>query len=221
MRRLLLAAALCVPTTASAHFRLDAPASQYTQSASYGDPQKNEPRGPVAEGGTETNKLTTVQSGGKLTLTITETIMHPGHYRVAIAQNEAGLPPAPPVTKVGNDACGSVPIDMNPQLPLLADGIFAHTTKFTGPQTAEIQLPGGYTCDNCVVQVVEYMSNHAAPCFYYHCAKVSVTNGPASDAGVDPTDPGSSDSGCSTTGKGASPALLLLALVALRRRRSR
>lgn len=77
-------------------FRLDAPASQYTQSATYGDPQKNEPCGPVAEGGTETNMVTTVQPGGKLKLTITETIMHAGHYRVAIAQNEAGLPPARP-----------------------------------------------------------------------------------------------------------------------------
>lgn len=116
---------------------------------------------------------------------------------------------------------------MNPQLPLLADGVFKHTTKFTSAQTTEIQLPAGYTCDNCIVQVVEYMSNHAAPCFYYHCANVTVTSGPIpqGDAGVgNPgtgdagTDPGNSGGGCATTGRDASPLFLLFALFALRRR---
>lgn len=46
------------------------------QNAPYGDPQKVGPCGPVTEGGTETNKLTYVQSGGKLTLTINEMITH-------------------------------------------------------------------------------------------------------------------------------------------------
>jgi hypothetical protein len=58
-----------------------------------------------------------------MTVTITETIAHPGHYRVAIAQDEAGLP-AEPIVTAGTTQCGSAPIDPNPSLPVLADGVF-------------------------------------------------------------------------------------------------
>lgn len=216
MRRALLLAMLVIaPRIASAHFHLDAPPAEYTQT-SVGDPQKSAPCGPVTEGGTETGQITTVEPGGSFTLTITETVTHPGHYRVAIAQTEADLPPEPTVT-AGTTACGSVPIDANPSLPVLADGVFRHTSKFTGPQTTQIQLPAGMTCTNCVVQVLEFMSNHTAPCFYHHCAIVNV--GTASpDAGVG--NPGGGDSGgCSST-SAASP-LMLIALLGLRRRRRR
>jgi uncharacterized protein (TIGR03382 family) len=55
------------------------------------------------------------------------------------------------------------------------------------------------------------MSNHSAPCYYHHCAIVNVT-----DAAPEPTEP-ADDGGCNTSG-GASP-LVLIALLALRRRR--
>jgi hypothetical protein len=216
MRRAVVLVALAVPATASAHFKLVSPEAQYTQS-SLGDPQKSGPCGPLGDGGTDTNKVTTVMAGSMLTLTVNETIYHPGHYRVAIAQTEAGLPPVPPVTP-GSTACGSAPITQSPTLPLLADGVFAHTSAFSGQQTAQIPLPAGMTCNNCVVQVVEFMSNHAAPCFYYHCAIVSVTStGGMPDAGVGGEDPGGGGGCQSGRGLGAG-ALLLLALV---RRKSR
>ena len=46
MRRVVVLAALVVPTTASAHFKLVAPESEYVQS-SLGDPQKTFPCGPT------------------------------------------------------------------------------------------------------------------------------------------------------------------------------
>jgi hypothetical protein len=213
MRHAVLLALLLVPSIASAHFHLDAPPAEYTQT-SLGDPQKTAPCGPVGEGGTDTGMVTTVMTGTSFTLKITETVTHPGHYRVAIAQTEADLPPEPAVTP-GSTACGSVPIDPNPSLPVLADGVFVHTSKFSGPQTTQIQLPPGMTCTNCVVQVLEFMSNHTAPCFYHHCAIVNVTDNVV-DAGVD--NPGhGADGSCSATGS-ASP-LVLIALIALLRRR--
>lgn len=213
MRRLLLLAALCVPATARAHFHLDKPDAAYVQS-SLGDPQKSGPCGPVDEGGTPTGLVTNVMPGGTMTVTITETVPHPGHYRVAIAQDEAGLPAEPMVT-AGATQCGSAPIDPNPSLPVLADGIFLHTSAFSGPQTFEVPIPAGMTCTNCVVQVLEFMSSHAAPCYYHHCAIVNVTT----DA--TPTEPGepADDGGCNSSGH-ASP-LVLIALLALRRRRRR
>jgi hypothetical protein len=215
MRRLLLLAALCVPATASAHFHLDQPEAAYVQS-SLGDPQKTGPCGPVGEGGTPTGKVTTVMAGGTMTVTITETVTHPGHYRVAIAQDEAGLPAEPMVT-AGTTQCGSAPIDPNPSLPVLADGVFKHTSAFSGPQTFEVPIPAGMNCTNCVVQVLEFMSNHPAPCYYHHCAIVNVTTDPAptGDAGVGT--PAKDDGGCNSSGS-ASP-LVLIALLALRRRR--
>ena len=184
----------------------------YTQT-SLGDPQKSAPCGPVGEGGTDTGMVTTVMTGTSFTLKITETVPHPGHYRVAIAQTEADLPPEPAVTP-GTTQCGSVPIDSNPSLPVLADGVFVHTSSFGAPQTTQIQLPAGMTCTNCVVQVLEFMSNHAAPCFYHHCAIVNVTTNPV-DAGVD--QPGSDGGSCSSTG--TSSPWVALALLALWRRR--
>lgn len=220
MRRLLLLAALCVPATASAHFHLDKPDAEFVQN-SLGDPQKTGPCGPVGEGGTPTGKVTTFKSGTTMTVSITETVTHPGHYRVSLAQDESGLP-AEPIVTPGATQCGSAPIDMNPSLPVLADGVFKHTSAFSGPQTVEVPLPAGMTCTNCVVQVLEFMSSHGAPCYYHHCAIVNVTPdglppaGTGGDAGVGtpPTD----DGGCNTSGH-ASPLALLVALLLLRRRR--
>jgi hypothetical protein len=221
MRRIVLLIALTIPTTASAHFKLVTPEGAYTQS-SLGDPQKGGPCGPTGDGGTATDKVTTVMAGSMLTLSLNETVFHPGHYRVSIAQDEAGLPAVPMVT-TGASQCGSVPIAQNPTLPVLADGVLVHTSQFSGQQTAQIQLPAGMTCNNCVVQVVEFMSNHPAPCFYYHCARVNVTTtgaqpdaGVGGDAGTDPGGGGGCNSG---RGTGAGAALLLLALLGRRRRR--
>lgn len=216
MRSAVLLALLLVPSVASAHFHLDQPPAEYTQTAT-GDPQKSFPCGPVTEGGTDTGQVTWAMTGTSFMLKITETVTHPGHYRVAIAQTEDQLPPEPPVT-AGTTACGSVPIDSNPTLPILADGVFVHTSSFGAPQTTQIQLPAGMTCDHCVVQVLEFMSNHGAPCFYHHCAIVTVSdNPPAPDAGVDNPGDGGSCGGCGASGS-ASP-LVAFALVAMRRRR--
>jgi hypothetical protein len=171
---------------ASAHFKLVAPKVMTTQNEPYGDPQKAPPCGPsgtVSPNG----ELAVVPPGSMLTITIDETITHPGHYRVALAQDVASLPAAPTVTPVGNDQCGSTTIDANPTLPVLADGLFAHTASFNGvEQSVQVQLPAGMTCENCVLQVIQYMKNHGAPCFYYHCAAITISNS-APDAGVPPT----------------------------------
>ncbi len=86
---------------AAAHFKLNSPASRTVQDTS-GSPQKSSPCGlsdtsATADNSTPTNAVTMVQTGSKLTVSINETIFHPGHYRVAIAQTMADLPVDPPV----------------------------------------------------------------------------------------------------------------------------
>ena len=164
------AGAVCLlPGSSRAHFRLDAPPADHLQDAQ-GNPQKASPCG----GGTSpTGMITAVQSGQTISITIEETIFHPGHYRVAIAQDPAQLPAEPTVTPGATD-CGSVEIMDPPVLPVLADGMLVHDAPFSGPQTFEVTVPDDFTCDNCTLQVLEFMGNHGAPCFYYHCATVTV-----------------------------------------------
>jgi hypothetical protein len=41
------------------------------------------------------------------------------------------------------------------------------------------------TCERCTLQVLEFMSNHPLPCFYYHCADVAIGTGTAAPCSVD------------------------------------
>ncbi|MBS1124260.1 MAG: Fibroin heavy chain precursor [Deltaproteobacteria bacterium] len=224
-------------TPADAHFKLNSPASLSEQDL-LGGPQKSAPCGLSDSAGTPdesvpTNIVTTVQSGSMLTIKFNETIFHPGHYRVAIAQDIGSLPADPPVT-AGSTACGSTQIDANPTLPLLGDGLLVHTSAFSGEQTAQVQLPAGMTCTNCVLQVVQFMSDHGlnnpGGCFYHHCATVTISNNaPPPDAAVAPGDdagttpPDDPASGCCSTHRDAGSAGLfgagVLGLMLLRRRR--
>lgn len=213
--------------TAEAHFKLKAPAANLQQSELYGDPQKDPPCGGA---GTPTNMVTDVRSGTMLSITIDETIFHSGFYRVAVAQDMAGLPPAPTVADTN---CNGLMPTANPTLPVLADGLFLHTGSFGGvPQTAQVPIPAGMTCNNCVLQIIQYMYPHGQPCFYYHCATVNISPdaplppdggiNPGVDAGMDPTDPGT---GCCSAGRDSAVTGLLgglvVGLLALRRRRRR
>ena len=107
-----------------------------------------------------TGMVTAFATGATVTVTIRETVSHPGHYRVALSTTGmGGLPADPPVTAVGSDACGSTVIQNPPVFPVLADGMLPHTSAFSGNQTFTFTLPAGMTCtSNCVLQVIEYMS---------------------------------------------------------------
>ena len=140
MRKLIAAAVmfgtagLVVPAIAHAHFNLMAPPSWANQSAQ-GDPQKSAPCGQADQGMTAvpTNVVTALATGATVTVTIRETVFHPGHYRVALSTTGmSGLPADPPVTAVGTDQCGSTVIQNPPVFPVLADGMLKHTAAMSG-----------------------------------------------------------------------------------------
>ncbi|HWU90610.1 MAG TPA: SCE4755 family polysaccharide monooxygenase-like protein, partial [Kofleriaceae bacterium] len=220
-------AVLGLAATAEAHFKLNDPAA-LSQQSSLGDPQKSGPCGQADPGNplVPTNMVTAVQSGTMLTISINETVFHPGHYRVALAQDMNSLPADPPVT-AGSTACGSTVIDPNPTMPLLGDGLLQHTTSFgNAPKTMQVPIPAGLTCTNCVLQVTQFMSNHGlnnpGGCFYHHCATVSISPDappPTGDAGT--TEPGTGTGCCSASPDAALTGLLgslAVGLLALRRR---
>jgi hypothetical protein len=158
---------------ARAHFVLVTPDSWMSQ-GQFGDPQKLGPCGDEG-GGTATGKVTPFQPGQTIEITVDERIYHPGHYRVALAINDRSeLPPPPVVTAVDSDPCGSTEIQQPPIFPILADHVLPHTQPFDGPRTFTVTLPTDVTCARCTLQVIEYMSSHGLPCFYYHCADISI-----------------------------------------------
>ena len=205
-RRLALAAALVslTPDVTFAHFTLRSPASWRVQDP-LGNPQKV---GPCGNEGTVATigAVTAFAPGETITITLDETIFHPGHYRVALAVNDRSELPAEPPVSPGTTACGSAPIMEPPVFPVLADGVLQHTEPFTETRFIQVTLPSDVTCAHCTLQVLEFMSNHGAPCFYHHCADISIgaggagcaTDGDCDDGNACTRDACSSTQGCIT-----------------------
>ncbi len=169
---LALAVILAAPPMAVAHFVLHAPASWREQNA-LGNPQKLDPCGDEGAAA-ETGVVTAYSAGDTITITIDEVIFHPGHYRVALAVNRSELP-AEPIVTPGESPCGSAAIQNPPAFPVLADGVLQHTNPLSEPQSIQVTLPSTVTCAHCTLQVLEFMSDHSLPCFYYHCADISIS----------------------------------------------
>ncbi|WP_437684852.1 SCE4755 family polysaccharide monooxygenase-like protein [Sorangium sp. So ce176] len=203
-----VAVSAIAPAAAHAHFSLLEPACA-TEQDRLGNPQKSAPCGQADPGmpAEPTGAVTTYVQGQTITLRITEPIFHPGHYRVSIAPDPESLPPDPEVTP-GSTPCGSTVIETAPKLPLVADGLLVHTAAFTGEQSVEIKLPDDLTCDNCTLQVSEFMSNHAlndpGGCFYHHCATVTIVPREGGGAGSGGAGGGSGDGGAASSSVSSS-----------------
>jgi hypothetical protein len=189
---LAVAAATLVPPFAAGHFKLLAPESAIIENE-LGDPQKLAPCGGVsasAKGpanlGTPSGIVTKVTGGSKLRIKVQETVFHPGHYRVALAVNSREeLPPDPKVvTRETEKGPWSVSAEiMNPvRPPVLADGLWAHTSRPTGPFEADITLPN-INCAKCTLQIIQFMAEHGrnrdGDYSYHHCADLQITADPA------------------------------------------
>jgi hypothetical protein len=189
LRRLATAAALAAAfaiAPASAHFVLESPAPTLEQNG-IGDPQKLGPCGGTSQdAGTPTGAVTELAGGSTLHLKLREAVYHPGHYRVALARTAAGLPADPETaTREGPNGPISVSaaINADPAPPVLADGLFVHTSP---PERgtfweADLRVPN-VDCANCVVQVIQWMGEHGynpdGGYTYHHCAMVSITRNP-------------------------------------------
>lgn len=192
--RFLIAIVLAaVPAGLDAHFALISPAASLVQNR-LGDPQKiapcggvsaNAARGIPANPGVPSGAVTEIKGGTDFHLLLQETVVHPGHYRVALARTAAGLP-ADPVVVTRQTERGewstSAAIQSPPVAPVLADGLFAHTERPTGLWEADIQIPN-INCRGCLVQVIQFMAEHGRNAdgdfSYHHCAVVNITADPS------------------------------------------
>jgi len=173
----------------SAHFRLLEPASWLIES-DRGDPQKSGPCGGAnTDWGKPSYFISKAVGGQKLHIKVQETVYHPGHYRVALAVNSpTELPPDPQVTTRDSERgpwSVSAVIQNSPQIPVLADGLFVHSTRPTGPMEpfeTDVQLPN-INCKKCTLQIVQFMAEHAfnnpGGYTYHHCANLEITADPS------------------------------------------
>jgi hypothetical protein len=175
-----------LPALVQAHFVLLEPAATLVQNQ-LGDPQKLGPCGGTsANAGTPTQVVSKVKGGAPLHLTIRETIFHPGHYRVALVVNTPTELPADPAATTRETERGpysvAAPIQNPAAAPLLADGLFPHTTKPTDLMQTDVQLPN-ITCKKCTLQVTQFMAEHGVNkdggFYYHHCAELEITADPA------------------------------------------
>lgn len=179
-----LALAILAPAI-SAHFRLIEPAS-WLQESQNGDPQKMAPCGGTsADPGKPSGAVTNVQGGEKLHIKLQETIFHPGFYRVALAVNSREELPPDPEVKTESTAKGprsvSAAIHYPPAPPILADGLFPHTTRFDKEVETDVDIPN-ISCSKCILQIVEFMANHGlnkdGDYTYHHCAVLAIRANP-------------------------------------------
>ena len=181
------AAVALTPAAALAHFYLHSPTPNLNQTP-LGDPQKKFPCGGTSkDAGTPSGVVTEVRGGDMLHIKIQETVFHPGHYRIALAVKDVAELPADPETTTRDTERGpwsvSAKIDPKPKPPVLADGLFAHTTRpaqGTFHET-DIKLPN-INCDSCTLQVIQWMAEHGhnpdGDYSYHHCAALKITANP-------------------------------------------
>ena len=191
IRFLLIIGALApvLQAATSAHFKLVEPVSWLIED-DRGNPQKAGPCGGTnTDWGTPSYVITDAVGGQMLHLMIQETVYHPGHYRVALAVNSpTELPPDPETTTRDSERgpwSVSAIIQNPPQIPVLADGLFVHSTRPDGPMApfeTDVQLPN-INCEKCTLQVVQFMAEHAfnnpGGFSYHHCANLRITVDPS------------------------------------------
>jgi len=191
--------AFAFPGAALAHFDLlQPPPADNATDGGKGAP----PCGPTSP----SNVVTPVQGGHPLAISLSETVMHPGHYRFALSINSRSEIPPDPAVVVQGGLSDTAAIENPAVFPVLADDVFDHTTG-TAPISwkTSLDLPN-ITCAKCTLQVIEFMAEHTSNpgggYFYHHCADLKITADPSlplADAGV-PTADASASGGAGGAG---------------------
>jgi BIM1-like copper acquisition factor len=166
---------------AHAHIRLLSPASWVVEAAD-GTPQK---AGPCGGNGTPTGMITEFQAGETIMVQWQETVPHPGHFRISLAENRTDFVDPQVQTAPGSNMSVSATVMDPPVAPVLRDNVAPRTsvsaagTMFNEPVT----LPDT-PCEKCTLQVIQFMAEHAPGYFYYHCADIRILAADGSGGGA-------------------------------------
>ena len=205
-------ASWAVIPTASAHIQLDEPTRRQTEISGRNLQQKPAPCGR----NTRSTNVSVFAPGETITVRWTETINHPGHFRIAF-DNDGQDVFQDPICLSGclPDRFENPVFDLNNTTDILLDGIVDPGGVSTFE--AQVTLPN-IECENCTLQLIQVMYDKApftrgggSDDMYYQCADIALRQtGPVPDAGANGGD-GGVDSGSpdgaadAATPDGASP----------------
>jgi len=162
---LALAMSLAVP--ASAHISLE---QAGTHKSRYGDGELKD--GPCGrKGGTRGTNVYTYAPGQKITVSVLETIPHPGYFRIAFDDDgddafiePASIKPVDPARKCptgAGDHCGMSDFYNSPAVLPNMDNLNPHITATSGAKyTWDVTLPN-VECNNCTLQLIQVMEDDA------------------------------------------------------------
>ena len=182
---LALAAAVSTAAVTQAHIALIQPSPRYIGDSMLKDGPcgvANDMRGATS---------TTFEPGQTITVMWDETIEHPGHYRILFAADGQNFP-----TPVAGVFCtDGQEVTPGSGIYCLQDNI---PDQGGSPNyMATVTLPD-VTCDNCTLQLIQYMDDNPADPVYHTCADLVLSPGGAGGSG------GSPSTTTTTTGRGTT-----------------
>jgi hypothetical protein len=172
----LLAALLLGQSSAQAHIDM------VSHESRAGGDQKSDP----CEGRPRGSKVYTYRPGETITITLNESVGHPGYFRIAFdgdGENDFKIPSGTEGTDGdcgGDSACGPGKADYCNSPAVMWDNLDQHSASiFTGGMhTWSITLPN-VECTNCTLQVIQMMNDlniHFSPYpaddIYYRCIDI-------------------------------------------------
>ncbi len=174
--------------TAHAHINLEYPPSTTMDQKS-----------PSPCGGKGARKPTTFKPGETITLKWTETVGHPGHFRIAFDTD--GMDDL-------KDPTSYTDIKMPAVAPILADGVHAHKTSADNVKYEfKVTLPN-VACANCTLQLIQMMTDKppfgGGNDFYYRCADIVLAGEAAAPDGGAGSDTAAGTGGMSGAGTGGA-----------------
>jgi hypothetical protein len=206
----------CFATSlAHAHFKLLKPLS-WVKEDNAGGPQKGFPCGP---GGSDnvnptptSGTVTEFHAGDTIEVQWVDTIAHPGHFRIALAENRSDFK-MPTITQDASCNYDEKMVPTTAEGNVLADGVsFRSRTGFSAAAgtmfSQKVTLPNK-PCDKCTLQVMQIMENDIkaiSNCYYNHCADIKILPAVSGESAGTNGAGASGAAGASTAGSGGSTA---------------
>jgi hypothetical protein len=175
---LALIAGLSAAAESSAHIDLSTPVPrEQGRSREPNADLKQGPCGQVSNG--RTARVNVFAPGETIEVVWAETTNHPSYYRIAFDRDgDDDLP------IFGGSGIGAASIDPASVCPVDGQVILAYDMddRAGGTHTARVTLPN-VECENCTLQVVQFMYDTIRP-YYFQCADIALRTPGATDAGV-------------------------------------
>ncbi|MEM7677413.1 MAG: SCE4755 family polysaccharide monooxygenase-like protein, partial [Myxococcota bacterium] len=169
-------------TVAFAHIQLDEPTRRQTDVVG---PSLQQKRGPCGTNARSSN-VSVFEPGATITVRWSETIEHPGHFRIAFdADGQDDF--RDPICLTNCENLSNPTFEFNSDETILVDNI---TDATNGTYSVPVTLPN-IECSNCTLQLIQvmydkppYTTDARSNDMYYQCADLILRSAVPADAGT-------------------------------------